>query len=165
VDGEYHCEVDLRFGELLTAQLFVILVRMRGWVLLALCDLAVLYLVARMLTGAATLRESLPAFAALVLTPVLVLAAVVFATKRAYDRTSAQQLPFHYDFDADGVSWTARGSSAVVSRDRIVGSKVVRGLLLLFPEGGGALAIPARCAGGDFERLLAFVGSRVGRPG
>lgn len=83
-DDEY--EVDLRFGELLRFQFYLIVVRMKGGWLLVLYLVVAAYMASQVVTGQVSLSASAKAFAIVFGLPLFLVVVTVVGTYQQYDR-------------------------------------------------------------------------------
>lgn len=150
----YRCDVDLHFRELLAYQAYLLLVRRRGWILLALLVAGVAYGVGQLATTQPSVEDRLPALVLLFGLPAFLLAAIFLAARRSYETEWRPELPMSFSFDEEGVKTEAASSTSSVRWRGIEEVRLRGGLVLLFLDRRHAFVIPRRCVSDEALRFL-----------
>lgn len=149
-------ETDLRLGEFLRFQAYMLLFRLRAWPLLVIYGLVLAYIIFQIGSGAVAFRESLRPLAITGAVPLLLLLAVLVGGKRTYDSVWKPQIPIVYSFDSEGVTTSATHFASKIRWSGISEERVWAGLWLLFLHRQAALVVPVRCLGQDVPGLRGY---------
>ena len=158
---EFRFNVDLRLRELFVFQAFMLLFRMRLWILSAIYLVVALYFCFQLMTGAMAPSEAIKPAAFLLGLPLALVSVILFSIKRNYESVWKPQLPNSYVFDEEGLTNTVKTSSSRIAWKGIEEARIWGGLLLLFLNRHQALIIPKRCLGGEFDEFLEYVTQRT----
>lgn len=158
---EFRFNVDLRLRELFAFQAFMLLFRMRLWLLVAIYIVVDVYFCFQLMTGAAAPSEAIKPAAFMFGIPLALVAVILFSVKRNYESVWKPQLPISYVFNEEGVTNTVKTSSSRIAWQGIEEVKIWGGLLLLFLNRHQALIIPKRCLGERFDEFLEYITQRT----
>ena len=159
----YEYEVDLRFGELLKFQIYMIVFRMKLGVFIGLWVLVGLYMVSQIVTGQVSLSDSTTGLLITIGLPSFVVAATVIGTYRSFRQAWKPKLPIRYSVGADGITTSMPSVSSAIEWGGVEEAKSWGGLFLLFLNRHCALIIPTRCIGEQLAEFQRDVRERLRR--